>query len=259
MKGERDDEYDEFLAGILTGKIGPEDDPRRVEETVPERQIKPLLAKFDEGVESARIDRILDECLPPPEVEEVIGHRTFYKHDFHRQSRSVERLAYGLKMFGNALAHPEFMSGTVESYMQEECKNFIRSGRLYVQKSEIEYVTDLVNTVFNKYLEDVIKESGYTGEPPSSPADDTSQQGMADDFNTELAVSRYELLARRVDLLNPELSEAVKETRANRLARAYTRLRKLKPDFEDKGEQMQAANRIRMAAFRRRKPKEADI
>ena len=66
-------------------------------------------------------------------------------------------------------------------------------------------------------------------------------------------MSRYELLARRVDLLNPRLSDAEKLTRANRLAAAFRRLRKLVPDFEDKGEQMQAARRIRMAAYRRGK------
>jgi hypothetical protein len=83
---------------------------------------------------------------------------------------------------------------------------------------------------------------------------------MRDDFNAELAVSRYELLARRVDLLNPGLAEAEKVTRADRLARAYERLRKLKPDFEDRGEQLRAARRIRMADYRRRKrAKDADI
>jgi hypothetical protein len=96
----------------------------------------------------------------------------------------------------------------------------------------------------------------YTVDAPPSRSDDASQKGMQDDFNTALAMSRYEVLAQHVDLLNPRLPESVKLTRAERLVKAYKRLRKAKPDFEDKGEQMQAANRIRTAGYRRRKREE---
>lgn len=104
-------------------------------------------------------------------------------------------------------------------------------------------------------------------DPPSQPAD-TSQPGMRDDFNTALkqrkaeavaplaaalAVARYEVLARDVDLLNPRLAEDERLRRAERLLRAYTRLRKTNPEYRDTGEQLRAARRMHMADFRRRK------
>jgi hypothetical protein len=97
------------------------------------------------------------------------------------------------------------------------------------------------------------KKPGYTRKGPSSSPADTSTEGMRDDFNRDLAVSRYELLARHVDLLNPRLSEAVKLTRAERLLKAYSRLRQAEPDFRDTGEQLRAARRIHMAGYRQRK------
>jgi hypothetical protein len=67
------------------------------------------------------------------------------------------------------------------------------------------------------------------------------------------ALATYKALAKHLDLLNPWLTEAEKLTRAERLVKAYKRLRKLKPDFRDTGAQMQAASRIRTADYRRRK------
>lgn len=116
------------------------------------------------------------------------------------------------------------------------------------------------------------KNPDYTGDDPPSDAD-TSRRRMRDDLNIAvkqakasntleltkaLAVARYEVLARHVDLLNPRLAEGERLRRAERLVTAYKRLRKLKPDFRDTGEQLRAARRIRMADYRERKiPKEA--
>jgi hypothetical protein len=119
-------------------------------------------------------------------------------------------------------------------------------------------IARLIGDAFNEAIAEFDKANAevYTSAaPPSSPAD-TSTEGMRDDFNTDLAVSRYELLARRVDLLNPRLPKAVKLTRAERLLKAYKRLRKIDPDFDDRRPELVTARSIvNSANYQRRKSK----
>jgi tetratricopeptide (TPR) repeat protein len=108
----------------------------------------------------------------------------------------------------------------------------------------------------------------YTGNTPSPEAAVTPPLRMGDDLNIQvkqaqaealapmaaaLALARYEVLARHVDLLNPRLTEDERLRRAERLVKAYERARKANPDFRDTGEELRAARRIRMADFRQRK------
>jgi len=123
----------------------------------------------------------------------------------------------------------------------------------------------LVREYYRSFLE---YEMRYTGAPPSSSPADTRQEGMRGDLNlavkqakaealapmaAAVAVARYEVLARHVDLLNPRLAEDERLRRAERLLKAYNRVRKASPDFRDTGEELRAARRIRMADFRERK------
>jgi hypothetical protein len=117
---------------------------------------------------------------------------------------------------------------------------------------------------------DLIKQGGgkvdqsnkpdYIKEAPPPEADDASQLRMRDDFNTKVKTAKIETLARgksatlqlatyrallrNVDLLNPELSQDERLTRARRLVRAYERVRERRPKFHDDGAQLRAARSI---------------
>ncbi|MGH7065756.1 MAG: hypothetical protein ACREET_16910 [Stellaceae bacterium] len=152
--------------------------------------------------------------------------------------------------------------------------------RLYLLVSRVAYPKG--HAVYRQVDESIEPEhttKGYTAHLPSSEADDTSRLRMRDDLNIAVkktkaetlarpksrltrakvrlaearALATYKALVRHVDLLNPELPEAEKVTRAERLVKAYERLHKANPDFRDTGEQLRAARRIRMADYRRRK------
>jgi hypothetical protein len=64
---------------------------------------------------------------------------------------------------------------------------------------------------------------------------DASKQRLA------AAAAAYKAMLKNIDLLNPRLSESERLTRARRLVRAYERLRKRKPAFEDHSKQLLAA------------------
>jgi hypothetical protein len=101
----------------------------------------------------------------------------------------------------------------------------------------------------------------YTGEaPPSETADTPPQLRMREDFNTAVKQARaqvfrrdaselrlaaasaaYKAMLKNVDLLNARLPESERLTRARRLVRAYERLRKRNPAFEDHSKQLLAA------------------
>src|SRR5271167_3292673 len=98
--------------------------------------------------------------------------------------------------------------------------------------------------------------------PPSRPVD-ASQDRMRDELNQALGSTRadlaaarlsatYEVLTRHSDLANPELAEDERLRRAENLLSTYGRLRKVKADFRDTGDELRAARRIQKAAYRER-------
>src|SRR5262249_23050648 len=95
---------------------------------------------------------------------------------------------------------------------------------------------------------------------------DTSGKGMGDDFNTvvkqakaenlarakprstprssTLQLATYQALVEKADLLNPELLEDERLTRARRLVRAFERVRERRTKFRDDGPKLRAARTI---------------
>ena len=132
--------------------------------------------------------------------------------------------------------------------------------------------------IFEAKIHGESEKSRYSkGNPPSRP-DDASQDRMRDDFNTTVKKAKAETLARgkprlsathqlatyralvrNVDLLNPELPESERLTRARRLVHAYERLRDRRPTFHDHNnkELLAAFSIVNKEKYRRRQAAKA--
>jgi hypothetical protein len=122
----------------------------------------------------------------------------------------------------------------------------------FISEAHITVIRGVVQRYFAKEVS-----ADYTDKTsPSSPAVDTSQQGMADELHRSVLAARrlasYEVLARDSDLTNPKLPEAVKRQREGNLLSAYDRVQEIRPDFKDTNGQLTAARRIQKAAYRER-------
>ena len=184
----------------------------------------PLLPPYNDAVEAARISRILDEWLPPAEIDEVIGDRVFYKDPHHRQSDFAKHLSHALGNFAwtldlvNRSVERVEADTLLEYYINLECDSFTKD--MHQRDAEREHIRNLITTAFTKYFDSVIKyfedainEAGYTGEvgadalpaiiylpdqsepepaPPSSSLADPQQEGMRDDFAIAAKKARAE-------------------------------------------------------------------
>jgi hypothetical protein len=154
------------------------------------------------------------------------------------------------------------LKGLLRDYLTARLLN----GETIDPNAVIERLLDVVRPPTRADAFDESKAPGYTGAaPPFQPAE-ISQPGMADDLDQQLmsaggtlrsaVTASYEILARHVDLLNPQLGEGEKVTRAERLLKSYKRQRKANPDFYDDSPQLVAARSIvNRANYQRRKSK----
>jgi hypothetical protein len=161
--------------------------------------------------------------------------------------------------------------GTIDDYIAKYLSAFKHSCNTH-NVSEETYKR--IESVIRQYIVTEAKKLGLNvDDPPVVAVDASASRQMGYDLNTAVKKAKAENLARvkprpsahqlatykalvkNVDLLNPELSEAERLRRANRLVRAYQRVHKRKPNFPASPEVLTAFSIVNKDNYQRRKAK----